>query len=38
MTDEDILIILWDVMAGGIDTSATSIEWLVYILINHPEV
>jgi cytochrome P450 len=31
-------IILWDVMAGGIDTSATSIEWLIYILINHPEV
>jgi len=38
MTDEDILVILWDMMAGGIDTTATTIEWLIYILINHPEV
>jgi cytochrome P450 len=31
-------IILWDVMAGGIDTTATSIEWLIYILIKNPRV
>ena len=38
LTDTDIHIICWDCLAGGIDTSATSMEWLVYILINHPEV
>ena len=38
LTDMDIHIICWDCLAGGIDTSATSMEWLVYILINHPEV
>jgi cytochrome P450 len=34
MTDEDILIILWDIMAGGIDTTATTMEWLIYILVG----
>jgi hypothetical protein len=24
LTDDDIVVILWDMMAGGIDTSATS--------------
>jgi cytochrome P450 len=38
LTDDDIVIILWDIMAGGIDTTATSIEWLIYLLIEHPEV
>ena len=64
LTDSDIEVIIWDIMAGGIDTyalfflvvtlkniarthahthtysnrSATSIEWLIYLLIKHPEV
>jgi cytochrome P450 len=38
ITDTDILIIIWDAMAGGIDTSATSFEWLIYLLINYPKV
>lgn len=28
---------MWDVMAGGIDTTATTLEWLFYILANYPE-
>ena len=38
LTDEDILVIIWDCMAGGIDTSAGSFEWLVYILTVYPDV
>jgi len=38
LTDSDIEVIVWDIMAGGIDTSATSMEWLIYILIRHPRV
>jgi cytochrome P450 len=38
LTDDDIIVILWDMMAGGIDTSATSMEILIYLLINHPHV
>jgi len=37
LTDQDIEVIMWDVMAGGIDTTATTLEWLFYILGNHPE-
>ena len=28
LTDDDIVVILWDMMAGGIDTSATSMVLL----------
>ena len=28
---------MWDVMAGGIDTTATTLEWLFYIMCNYPE-
>ena len=38
LTDDDIVVILWDMMAGGIDTTATSMEILIYLLINHPAV
>jgi len=37
LTDTDVEVIMWDVMAGGIDTSATTQEWLLYILCNEPE-
>jgi len=37
LTDTDIEVIMWDVMAGGIDTTATTMEWLFYILCNYPE-
>lgn len=38
LTDIDIRVVCWDSMAGGIDTSATSMEWLVLYLINYPHV
>jgi hypothetical protein len=38
LTDGGIIIILWDITAGGIDATATSAEWLIYLLIEHPEV
>ena len=38
MTDMDIKVSAWDMMAGAIDTSATSMEWLVYILCNDKRV
>lgn len=37
LTDTDVEVIMWDVMAGGIDTTATTLEWLFYILGNNPE-
>lgn len=38
MTDMDIKVSAWDMMAGAIDTSATTMEWLIYTLINHKRV
>jgi len=38
LTDVDIRVVIWDSMAGGIDTAATTMEWLLYALINHPDV
>jgi len=38
MEDIDITVSAWDMMAGAIDTSATSMEWLVYILCNDKRV
>lgn len=38
LSDIEIRSIIWDTMAGGIDTSALSFEWLIYILTNNPEV
>jgi len=37
LTDQDVEVIMWDVMAGGIDTTATTLEWFFYILCNYPE-
>jgi len=38
MTDLDIKVCAWDMMAGAIDTSATTMEWVIYILVNHKPV
>mmetsp|Transcript_7547 Transcript_7547/g.16454 ORF Transcript_7547/g.16454 Transcript_7547/m.16454 type:complete len:531 (-) Transcript_7547:19-1611(-) len=38
LTDVDIRVVAWDSMAGAIDTSATTMEWLIYVLINHKPV
>lgn len=38
MSDEDITISSWDMVAGAIDTSATTMEWLIMALVNHPRV
>lgn len=37
LTDVDIEVIMWDVMAGGIDTTATTLEWLLYIMCVYPD-
>lgn len=37
LTEVDVEVIVWDVLAGGIDTTATTLEWLIYILCNYPE-
>lgn len=37
LDDQDVEVIMWDVMAGGIDTTATTLEWLFYILGNNPD-
>lgn len=38
MTDLDIKVSAWDMMAGAIDTSATTMEWLIYTLVNNKRV
>ena len=38
MSDMDIKVTCWDALAGAIDTSATSMEWLVLLLINDKRV
>jgi len=38
MTDVDIRVVAFDSMAGAIDTAATTMEWTIYLLINHKPV
>jgi len=38
ISDMDIKVAAWDSMAGAIDTSATTLEWLLYTLVNHKPV
>lgn len=38
LSDKDVRVVAWDSMAGGIDTSATSVEWLIYLLISRPDI
>jgi len=38
ISDLDIKVVAWDCMAGAVDTSATTLEWLVYALVNHKDV
>lgn len=37
LTEQDVEVVVWDVLAGGIDTTATTLEWLFYIMCNYPE-
>ncbi|KAI5077575.1 hypothetical protein GOP47_0007399 [Adiantum capillus-veneris] len=37
MTDKHIMAAIQDVFVGGSDTSATSVEWALVELINHPK-
>jgi coumaroylquinate(coumaroylshikimate) 3'-monooxygenase len=37
LSEVDVEVIVWDVLAGGIDTTATTMEWLMYIMCNYPE-
>jgi cytochrome P450 len=37
LSEQDVEVIMWDVLAGGIDTTATTMEWLMYIMCNYPE-
>ena len=38
LTDVDIRVCCWDSMAGGIDTSSTTLEWTLLTLVNHQHV
>jgi len=38
MTDLDIKVSAWDMIAGAMDTSSTTMEWLILLLVNHPNV
>lgn len=37
LDEVDVEVIVWDVLAGGIDTTATTLEWLIYIMVNYPD-
>ncbi|KAH9251530.1 hypothetical protein BASA81_010561 [Batrachochytrium salamandrivorans] len=38
MSDLDIKVSCWDMMAGAMDTSSTTMEWFVLLMVNHPEI
>lgn len=38
LSDVDIRVVAWDSMAGGIDTSSTTMEWLLLLLVNNKRV
>ena len=38
LSDVDVRASVWDMIAGGIDTSATTMEWTLYVLANYPDV
>lgn len=38
MKDLDITVSAWDMLAGAMDTSSTTVEWLILLLVNHPQV
>lgn len=37
LSEVDVEVVVWDTLAGGIDTTAATMEWLYYILCNNPE-
>ena len=38
MTDDERHVVIWDIIFGGTDTTATTNEWLIYFMINNPDV
>ena len=38
MTEEEVHVVTWDILFGMTDTTATTKEWLIYWMVNHPEV
>ena len=38
LTDDEIHVVIWDIIFGGTDTTATTVEWMIYWCINYPAV
>ena len=38
LNDDERHVVIWDIIFGGTDTTATTNEWLIYFMINYPEV
>lgn len=38
LTDDQVTICLWDIIFASTDTTATTNEWMIYHLVNNPDV
>lgn len=38
LSDDERHVVIWDIIFGGTDTTATTNEWLIYFMINYPDV
>ena len=38
LNDDERHVVIWDIIFGGTDTTATTNEWLIYFMINYPDV
>mmetsp|Transcript_38216 Transcript_38216/g.62020 ORF Transcript_38216/g.62020 Transcript_38216/m.62020 type:complete len:909 (+) Transcript_38216:214-2940(+) len=38
LTEDEVLVCIWDIVFAMTDTTATTNEWLIYHMINEPEV
>ncbi|KAH9261746.1 hypothetical protein BASA81_000402 [Batrachochytrium salamandrivorans] len=38
LTDDQVTVCLWDIVFASTDTTATTNEWMIYHMINNPEV